>query len=130
MGNPQILDFLKEIIGRIRTKSPKFFFIIMCVSVALTGASFLPDLLEKGFRVDISDYWVDTCKRIGIFFSGLFSGSILTVQSKTVSQTKEGQAITVIDEKKMPFTSKVQEKKIEETIPPPPVTDVPEAPEE
>ncbi len=120
-----INDFFIEAYNRIRSKSPKFFFVVQCFAASLIVLGRVPQALERWTSLAVSDHFINFCKDVSIVGIGLLSGSFLPVKSPTIAQTDTGEAVKVTNEKKMPFTAKDEAKTINETIPEPPVMDVP-----
>jgi hypothetical protein len=130
MGNNLALDFLREFLNRLVTKSPKFFKILQVIFGLLTFVSYVPSMLQRWFGVEVPGPTITMFEDIAKYSAGFFAALLLPVKQVPVAQTPEGEAIKVTDEKKMPFTAKAEAKTIEETVPPPPVKDVPEIPKE
>lgn len=126
MGSSIIIDFFRESLNRLFSKSPLFFKVAQLISACLAFAGFVPRILQSYFNIEIPNHTEELCKDIGIFFTGFFGAVLLPVKQKPVAKTEEGEAIKVTDEKKMPFTAKAETKEMAETVPPPPVKDVPE----
>jgi hypothetical protein len=127
--NPTILNFLQEIVGRWAKKSPKFFKWWQRISLGLTLVSGVPWVL-KSFNIDLPPTIEPLASK---FFTGVGAGlflmSQMPVQNHPVGQTTVGKPIVVIDEKKLPFSAKVEEKEVQEQVPQPPVMEnVPENP--
>jgi len=128
MANNMVLDFLREFLNRLITKSPKFFKILQAIFGLLTFASYIPSMLQRWFGVEVPGSTITLFEDVAKYSAGFFAALLLPVKQVTVAQTPEGEAIKVTDEKKMPFTAKAESKTVEETVPPPPVKDVPDAP--
>lgn len=118
--------FLVELINRIKAKSPKFFFVLSVITASLTGLGWVPTMLRDWFNFEMPPNLVVMCQDIAKYATGFFAASMLPVKSPPVAQTPAGAPVIVTDEKKLPFTTKSEEKKIEKAVPPPPVVDVPE----
>lgn len=118
MTNPTIRDFLIEIWNRLRTKSPKIFRVLQLLGASLTLAGYIPSMLQQWFNVEVSGNFISLCEDVSKYAAGFFAAALLPAKSPPVAQTEEGKAIIVHDEKKMPFTSKVEEKEIDKAIPP------------
>lgn len=124
--NPAVI-FLKELVNRIFQKSPKFFQIVKIIMALLTFAMYLPSMLQVWFNVEVPGHVIRLCEDIAKYAIGFFGGSLLPVEQKPVAQTDEGKAVIVVDEKKLPFTAKTQEKLIDK-VDPPIASDVPNKP--
>lgn len=125
--NLQVINFFKEALFRLGTKSPKFFFVLQIFGASLTLAGYIPSMLLRWFNVDVPDHLITMCEDISKYAAGFFLASTFPAISKTVGQTDEGHAIVLTDEKKMPFTSASQMKDIKKDAPPQPViSEVPE----
>lgn len=123
----QVTDFLQEILNRLQMRSPKVFRVLQLIGGSLAFAGYIPSMLQRWFGVEVPGPTITMCEDIGKYAAGFFAAALLPVRTKPVAQTEEGRAITVTDENKLPFTSKVEEKKIEESKPPLEV--IPEVPE-
>jgi hypothetical protein len=130
MANNMALDFLREFLNRLVTKSPRFFKILQVIFGLLTFVSYVPSMLQRWFGVEVPGSTITLLEDIAKYSAGFFAALLLPVKQVPVAQTPEGEAIKVTDEKKMPFTAKAEAKAIEETVPPPPVKDVPEIPKD
>lgn len=126
MINNQILNFFVEIWFRLRTKSPKIFFILQLLGGSLTLLGYVPSMLQQWFNVEVPGNIITMCEDISKYAAGFFAAALLPATTTPVAQTPQGEAIKVTDEKKFPFTSKVESKSIEETKPPVPVENMPE----
>jgi hypothetical protein len=126
MGSSIIIDFFRELVNRFFSKSPRFFKVLQVFSACLTFAGYVPSILKRWFGVELPEPTVTLCKDIANYAGMFFLGVMLPVAQKPVAQTDTGEAIKVTDEKKMPFTAKAEAKVMEESVPPPPVKDVPE----
>lgn len=134
---PQWLkDWLKESWQRFKMESPKFFTILNRLASLIILIPGLPYtlrqieniLFEFGVVYTFPDILTVLSNKLAIGIGlGLKLGSWLTVKTTPVAQTEAGQAITVLEKSKMPFTTKSEAKEVEEIFPPPPV--VPEVPE-
>jgi hypothetical protein len=126
MGSTVITDFLRESLNRLFSKSPKFFKIFQLLAAGLTFAGYIPSMLQRWFGIVVPGPTITFCEDVAKYAAGFFAAALLPVAQKPVAQTKEGEAIKVTDEEKMPFTAKAEAKVMEEAVPPPPVKDVPE----
>lgn len=126
MPNTQLTDFLIELYNRIRTKSPKFFFVLQLLSASVLLLGYLPSALQRWTNIIVSVHFMTFCEDVSKYATGFFGASMLATKTKPTAQTETGEAIKVTDEKKMPFTSKHEAKDVKEIVPPPPViSDVP-----
>lgn len=119
-------SFLIEFLYRLRTKSPKFFYVLSWIMAVLLVIAKIPYALKHWLNIEVASNFVEMGNDIAWIAGGFFAATVLPVKSPPVAQTKDGQPITVTDEKKMPFTAKSEEKQVEESVPPPPVVNVPE----
>lgn len=125
--NTQLINFFREALFRLGTKSPKFFFILQIFGASLTFAGYIPSMLLRWFNVDVPDHVIVMCEDISKYAAGFFIASTFPAISKTVGQTEEGHAIVLTDKSKMPFTSASEKKEIKKDMPPQPViSEVPE----
>lgn len=126
---PFIKDFLQETLNRLFMHKPKYFLYWQIVSYVGMAVCGIPYLLQQFPDLILPDWmqWLSS-KLISAFSFAMFVMSQLTVNAPTVGTTTEGTSIKVIDETKMPFTAKAEEKKVEGSVPPPPtIEEVPEA---
>ena len=124
--NMQVLDFFKEAIYRLQSKSPRFFFILQVFAAFLTFAGYFPSILQVWFKVEVPGHVISLCENVAKYSLGFFIGVKLPSKINVVAQTEDGKAIKVTDEKKLPFTAKAEAQKVDEAVPPPPVESVPE----
>lgn len=126
MASSIVLDFFKELLNRLFSKSPKFFKVLQVFSACLTFAGYVPSMLQRWIGVPVPGHIIHLFEDIANYAGVFFLGVMLPVAQKPVAQTAEGEAIKVTDEKKMPFTAKAETKVMEAAIPPPSVKDVPD----
>ena len=112
MINSQLLNFFREAITRIQTKSPKFFFVLQLFGASLTLAGYIPSMLQRWFNVEVPGHLITLCEDIAKYATGFFGASLFAAQAKPVAQTEEGEMLKKVDAEKFPFTALV-EKKIE-----------------
>ncbi len=121
------IKFFIEFFNRLGRKSPKFFRILQLIGASLTFAGYIPSMLQRWFGLEVPGPTITMCEDIAKYASGFFAASLLPATSQVVAQTDEGSAVKVTDEKKFPFTANAEKKKIDESVPPPPIaSDVPE----
>jgi len=106
--NNQLLNFLIELIQRLKTKKPKFFVYLQWFVAAMGAVTGLPDLLIK-FHISLppaltvlENQFVAACS------VGFFIASQLTSATPVAAVTKDGAVLTKTDEVKMPFTAKAE----------------------
>lgn len=117
------LAWLIEAINRLKTKSPKFFFVLQCITGGMFLLGWLPWALERWTPITPSEYLINFCKDISKVAGGMLLSALFPTRSPIAAQTPTGEAVLVTNEKKMPFTAKAEAKAIEEKEPPPPVID-------
>lgn len=124
--NPTFLNFLREALERVFQKSPKFFKWWQIISGIFTVLTGIPWALEQ-FNITLPPpFDAMANKAIAFFSAGALFMAQFPVKATAVAQTQEGKAVTVLDTNKLPFTEKSEAKDVKETVPPPPVADVPE----
>lgn len=129
--NSQLLNFFIEIWNRLRTKSPKIFKILQLFAASLTLAGYLPSMLQRWFNIEVPGHIITMCEDISKYAAGFFAAVLLPAKTTTVAQTEEGSAVIITDEKKLPFSAKIENKEVVETVPQPPVlSEVPEIPKD
>lgn len=116
-----IIDFITEAINRLRTKSPKFFFVFQLIGAILILLGYVPWMLNRWTPLTPSAYFINFCTDVSKYASGFLLAALFAVKTPVVAQTEEGDAVKVTDDKKMPFTAKAETKVIESTVPPPPI---------
>ena len=111
--NNQLINFLVELAKRFGSKNPKFFNVIAIVGTIATVISFLPeDLSAIGITLPASwEGWV----RVAVRWAGIAVAVIsqLPKEATLVGVTQTGAPVTITDVSKLPFTAKVEEKKME-----------------
>lgn len=106
-----LLKWLQENFTRLSTKSPLFFKIWMGVSGALVLITWLPDLLLIA-KIDIGPVFSEHMNiAVKWASTGIFWMSLLSTQSQPVAVSNSGDLLEKKDEKKLPFTTKVEENK-------------------
>lgn len=116
-----IIDFFKEVVNRIGTKSPMFFKVLQVLGASLTFAGYVPSMLQQWFGVVVSPGIIHVCESVAKYSAGFFASSMLAAKPTVVGQTETGIEVKVTNETKMPFTAKSEAKDIAKTIPPPDV---------
>lgn len=108
-----LLDFLKEIVLRFSTKSPKFFKIWQIVSgvfVVITGVPEVLNLLD----IHLPDLFNDKLELIVKWASrGIFLMAAMTTQSTIVAVGPGGMPLKATNEEKLPFTASQEVKAME-----------------
>lgn len=125
MGQAQVLSFFVELFNRLRTKSPKVFQVLQVFAGSLALAGYVPSMLQRWFNVEVPGHVITLCEDVSKYAQGFFAAALLPVNTPVVAQTVEGAAVEVTNEKKLPFTAKVEAEVIKEAVPPIPVVDVP-----
>lgn len=118
-----ILDFFKELVNRIGSKSPMFFKVLQVLGASLTFAGYFPSMLQQWFGVEVSGNVISFCETVAKYATGFFASSMLAAKSSIVGQTEGGLEVKVTNENKMPFTAKVEAKEVADKVPPPEVID-------
>lgn len=114
-----ILDFFKEMVNRIGSKSPMFFKVLQVLGASLTFAGYVPSMLQQWFGIEVSGGVIHICEKVAAVSAGFFASSMLAAKPAIVGQTVSGLEVKVTNENKMPFTAKSEAKDIAKTIPPP-----------
>ncbi len=109
--NIQIINFFKEAIYRLRTKSPRFFYILQLFAAGLTAASKLPGILERWTTLIVSPQFVHFCDDISKYAAGFLLATLLSSETKQTAITEDGSVIKKLEEKKYPFTTTSEKKK-------------------
>lgn len=122
-------DWIQETLNRWFIKKPKYFTYWQWATGVTTAICGIPYILVQ-FNVTLPEPFASLSNKVVTWAAGAaFMMAQLTVSTPTVAQTEAGSAVKVTDKEKMPFTTKVEDKKVDDAVPPPPVADVPEASE-
>jgi hypothetical protein len=114
MNQNPFVAWFQELIGRLKTRAPKFFRILQYVSGAITAIAGLPALLAA-YHIPLPDAITFLQnKYAGLISFGFFLASLLPAQSKIVGVDENGKPLSKVNEKLLPFTAKHEEKKVEE----------------
>lgn len=107
------LSWFVEFGIRFVTKTPKFFVVFIILGFILA-------CMPEGFDLAYKMKWIDfKFKPItdGVLYgAGVMAGLIAKIVNgySLIAKTEQGNILAKIDEKKMPFTAKIAEKKVEE----------------
>lgn len=126
----EVTDFLTEAANRLKTKSPKFFSILQGIGVAVILMGYSPWAINRYTAITLPDHFITLCNDIAKYGTGFLLSALFAVRTKPVAQTESGEAVKVVNDKKMPLTAKDEAKIIENTVPPPPVVHNVPLPEE
>lgn len=114
--------FLLETFNRLfKSKSPAFFIRMRIVFGFFTFANYIPTILMRYFNVDVPSNFMHLCEDVAKYSTGIFAALFLPAAEPPAAQTVDGVKVQVTNVEKYPFSAKKEMKKIEETIPPPPV---------
>lgn len=120
-----LLDWLAESWQRLKMKRPKFFRNLGRagdIVIMLTGLPYLLVQAEDMFGFTAPAFLTVLSNKLAFGIGiGVKLASHLTVKSTHVAQTVEGQAVSVLDTSKLPFTEKSEAKEVRESVPPLPV---------
>lgn len=111
--NKQIANFFIEALNRVRTKSPKFFYILQIIGGALTMAGKIPVMIHKYTDIMMSPGFVEFCNDLGNTALGVMLGAFFSAETKPTAITESGDVLKKLDENKYPFTAKVEQQKAE-----------------
>lgn len=107
--NP-LLSFLQEIFTRLKSKSPKFFVIWQWIFGAVTAITGLPGFLHM-FNIQLPEVFGPVITQVVAYATGLlWFMSKMPVETTTIAVTSDGAVLKKTDEKKLPFTSRVEKK--------------------
>jgi hypothetical protein len=110
----QFLSFLVELAQRIRTKKPKFFVVLQWLTGVLAGVTGIPSFLAQFNIVLPPAMTALENKYVAWAAIGFSLASQLTAAPPAATVTADGTVLTATDEKKMPFTTKVEVKKAQD----------------
>lgn len=108
-SNP-LVAFLIEIVMRMGQKSPKLFVYIQWTAAVVAAIAGIPSFLDginvhvSGILLAVESKTVAIAALVGLFIS------MLPVKGDTVAVNPSGEAITMTDQSKLPFTAKVENK--------------------
>lgn len=114
MNDNVFISFIKELIQRFATKSPKFFRVLQIIAGAVTAVTGIPALLSA-YKIPLPEAVTFLQnKYAGSIALGMFIASMLTTQSKIVGVDPAGQPLKKTNEDLLPFTAKQEQKKVEQ----------------
>lgn len=105
----QAAGFFVELYNRLRTTSPKFFFVLQLFTSSLTLAGYIPSMLQVWFNVEVPGHVIALCEDVSKYASGFLAASLLPVASPRVAKT-DGTILKKTDQAKLPFTDKSEKK--------------------
>lgn len=108
-----MINYLKELVHRIRTRSPKFFFILSVIGGSLTLLGYLPAALDRWTNLDVSQNFINFCEDVSSRAQGFLFATLFAAESKPTAMTPEGNVLKKLDEAKYPFTAEVERKRVE-----------------
>lgn len=111
--NTMIPTFFREVLNRLRTKSPKFFYILQLFGASLTFASYVPTMLERWTTLIVSQHFINFCEDIAKYAAGFTIAALLPAESKPTAMTKDGDVLKKLDSALYPFTAKTEQKQAE-----------------
>lgn len=111
--NTQVINFFREAINRLRTRSPKFFYILQLFAASLTAAGKLPGILERWTTLIVSPQFVNFCDDVSKYAIGFLAATLLSAESKPTAITEGGDVLKKLDDSKYPFTATSEKKKAE-----------------
>ena len=106
INNNKFMDFLVELVSRLRTKKPKFFAILQWIVTILGAITGIPAWLQAYNIVLPPPINVIANKWVAVASIGFLIASQLTTQSKTSTVTADGDILKQTDAKQLPFTAK------------------------
>lgn len=114
VNNPQVGNFINELINRIRTRSPKFFFVCQIIGVCLIFLGYVPAALERWTNLIVSQKFINFCEDVSLHMTGFTMGLFLAGDTRNKGLTYEGDVLEKLDAEKFPFTAEVERKKADE----------------
>lgn len=108
-----IPQFFKEFLNRLRTKSPRFFFILQLFGASLTFASYVPTMLERWTTLIVSQHFINFCEDIAKYAAGFTLAAMLPAESKPTAMTQQGDVLKKLDSGTYPFTANQEMKQAE-----------------
>jgi hypothetical protein len=114
INNPQVGNFINELINRIRTRSPKFFLVCQIIGLCMIGMGYVPAMLERWTTVVVSQQFINFCEDVSLGAIGFTSGMFLAGDTRNKGLTYSGDIVQKMDAEKFPFTAEVERKKADE----------------
>ena len=110
-GNGMLLNFLIELVGRLKTKKPKFFLILQSLTAVLGAVTGIPSFLAQ-FGITLPPAAVVLENKYVAWASiGFLIASQLTTQSTAATVTADGTVLKQTDASTLPFTAETEVKK-------------------
>jgi uncharacterized ion transporter superfamily protein YfcC len=114
----QLMNFLIELIKRLKTKKPKFFVILQYITGLLGAVTGIPEFLAQFNIVLPPSLAVLENKYVAWASVGFLIASQLTTQSNPVTVAADGAVLKQTDATRLPFTATNEIKKAQvEEIP-------------
>lgn len=114
VNNPQVGNFINELINRIRTRSPKFFLVCQIFGLCMIGMGYVPAMLERWTTLTVSQQFINFCEDVSLGAIGFTSGMFLAGDTRNKGLTYEGDILQKMDAQKFPFSAEVERKKADE----------------
>lgn len=111
MLHPTITKFFRESFNRLKTRSPRFFFILTMIGAALTLAGYIPAAIDRWTTISVSQQFINFCEDVGNWSKGFMLATLFAAESKPTGVTQDGSVIKKLDQDRYPFTSAVENKK-------------------
>lgn len=106
--NPR--SFLIEFVLRFTAKSPVFFKILQLVSAIVSLGGVFVSNAERWFNWQVPDHTANLLKDAALVALGIFTASMATADTRAIGVKDDGTILKATNEKKLPFTTKVEEK--------------------
>lgn len=106
----QILNFFKEALQRLKTKSPKFFFVLQMIGIGMLLLGKLPWALERWTTLIVSQQFLNFCHDVSMISAGFVGAIFFTAKAPPVALTEEGEVLNKVEAQKFAFSA-LSEKK-------------------
>lgn len=113
MDYTQVINFVKESLNRIRTKAPKFFFILQIIGLSFLFAGQIPKALDRWTNIKASEKFINFCNDISKGSIGFLLSTLFASQGKTLAKTEEGEIVGKVPKDQFPFTTEAASRKAE-----------------
>lgn len=108
--NSQLLNWIKELMSRLSSETPKFFKVLQVIAGVITLVAGLPEIMHQN-NLEFPALWSPYANKIISLCGGLtLLIAQLSTKSTLVGVQASGDVLKKTDEKKLPFTAKQEQK--------------------
>jgi hypothetical protein len=109
----QFVNYFKEMLHRLRTRSPKFFLVLSIFGVCLAALGYVPAAIDRWTNIIVSQNFINFCEDVSNWAKGFILATLFASETKPTAMTPEGDVLKKLDEAKYPFTAEVEKKRAE-----------------